>query len=127
MRYRFFKKRIPVYVPPQPIAQTKQVEEVVIETVNEKETVMVDENVGEDEIHTVVEDEGKEKFLSKKNKRNKKIEEDMNNFERLAVAEATIESMQPEVKVVKKDKGLIERTESSKIILTEDNRQVLND
>lgn len=31
------------------------------------------------------------------------------------------------VKVVKKDKGLIERTESSKIILTEDNRQVLND
>lgn len=31
------------------------------------------------------------------------------------------------VKFVKKDKGLIERTESSKIILTEDNRQVLND
>ena len=31
------------------------------------------------------------------------------------------------VKVVKKDKGLIERTESSKIVLTEDNRQVLND
>lgn len=32
-----------------------------------------------------------------------------------------------QVKVVKKDKGLIERTESSKIILTEDNRQVLTD
>jgi len=32
-----------------------------------------------------------------------------------------------EVKIVKKDKGLIERTESSKIVLTEDNRQVLND
>ena len=32
-----------------------------------------------------------------------------------------------EVKVIKKDKGLIERTESSKIVLTEDNRQVLND
>ena len=31
------------------------------------------------------------------------------------------------VKFLKKDKGLIERTESSKIILTEDNRQVLND
>lgn len=31
------------------------------------------------------------------------------------------------VKVVKKDRGLIERTESSKIVLTEDNRQVLND
>ena len=32
-----------------------------------------------------------------------------------------------QVKVVKKEKGLIERTESSKIILTEDNRQILND
>ena len=32
-----------------------------------------------------------------------------------------------QVKVVKKDRGLIERTESSKIVLTEDNRQVLND
>lgn len=31
------------------------------------------------------------------------------------------------VKVLKQDKGLIERTESSKIVLTEDNRQVLND
>ena len=31
------------------------------------------------------------------------------------------------VKIVKKDKGLIERTKSSKIVLTEDNRQVLND
>ena len=31
------------------------------------------------------------------------------------------------VKVVKSDKGLIERTESSRVILTEDNRQVLND
>lgn len=29
------------------------------------------------------------------------------------------------IKRVKNDKGLIERTESSKIILTEDNRQVL--
>lgn len=31
------------------------------------------------------------------------------------------------VKVLKKDKSLIERTESSKIIITEDNRQLLND
>lgn len=31
------------------------------------------------------------------------------------------------VKVLKKDRGLIERTESSKVILTEDNRQVLMD
>lgn len=31
------------------------------------------------------------------------------------------------VKVLKNDRGLIERTESSKIILAEDNRQVLMD
>lgn len=31
------------------------------------------------------------------------------------------------VKVVKKDKGIIERTENSKIVLTEDNKMVLND
>ncbi len=31
------------------------------------------------------------------------------------------------IKRIKSDKGLIERTESSKIILTEDNRQVLTD
>lgn len=31
------------------------------------------------------------------------------------------------IKRIKKDKGLIERAESSKIILSEDNRQILND
>lgn len=31
------------------------------------------------------------------------------------------------VKIIKKDRGLIERAESSKTILTEDNRQLLND
>lgn len=31
------------------------------------------------------------------------------------------------VKYVKADKGLIERVESSKIVLTEDNKQLLND
>jgi hypothetical protein len=47
--------------------------------------------------------------------------------EQIAAAEETVEMMAPEVKRLKKDRGLIERTESSKIILTEDNRQVLND
>ena len=31
------------------------------------------------------------------------------------------------IRRVKSDRGLIERTESTKIILTEDNRQILND
>jgi hypothetical protein len=50
---------------------------------------------------------------------------DMN--EKINQAEAALISMEPEVKVVKTDKGLIERTESSKIVLTEDNRQLLVD
>lgn len=32
-----------------------------------------------------------------------------------------------QIKRIKSDMGLIERTQSSKIILTEDNRQILND
>lgn len=63
---------------------------------------------------------------SKKNNR-KKTEEKMDD--KINKAEEIMNNMKAEnhVKVVKKDKGLIERTESSKIVLTEDNRQVLND
>ena len=50
------------------------------------------------------------------NEKVNKAEEIMNNMKEAG-----------NVKVIKKDKGLIERTESSKIVLTEDNRQVLND
>lgn len=71
------------------------------------------------------EDEPKQKAKGKKN--NKKNTEEMNDIERIEQAEAIAASMEPEVKKVKSDRGLIERTESSKIILTEDNRQVLND
>ena len=62
----------------------------------------------------------------KKNKKSKKVNNMLTN-EQIETAEAIMDAMAPEVKVVKKDRGLIERTESSKIILTEDNRQVLND
>ena len=61
-----------------------------------------------------------------KNKKGKK-KTNMDLKEKIAAAEEVMNSIAPEVKVVKKDRGLIERTESSKIILTEDNRQVLND
>ena len=64
---------------------------------------------------------------STKNNKKRKKNNEMNTSEKIATAEAVLNAMEPEVKVVKKDRGLIERTESSKIILTEDNRQVLND
>lgn len=52
--------------------------------------------------------------------------------DRIRKAEEILDAMgnpvdESQIKRVKRERGLIERTESSKIILTEDNRQVLND
>lgn len=60
-----------------------------------------------------------------KNKKSKK--DNAMTDEQLRKAMEMADELNPQVKVLKKDRGLIERTESSKIILTEDNRQVLND
>lgn len=69
--------------------------------------------------------EANENVVPKNN--SKKLNEEMD--EKINRAEEIMNNMKAanHVKVVKKDKGLIERTESSKIVLTEDNRQVLND
>ena len=61
---------------------------------------------------------------------NKEIKKDKEMAdERLEKIENIIGSKAPKrkVKVEKKDKGLIERTENSTILLTEDNKMVLND
>lgn len=53
----------------------------------------------------------------------------MTTSEKIAIAQEVLNG-QPQthsVKKVKKDRGLIERTESSKIVLTEDNKELLND
>lgn len=57
-----------------------------------------------------------------------KTDKDMAD-ERLEKIEQIMGSKAPKrkVKVEKKDKGLIERTENSTVLLTEDNRQVLMD
>lgn len=70
--------------------------------------------------------EVKEITVKKNNKKEKK-QENMDFKDKIKQAEETLVSMEPAVKVVKSDKGLIERTESSKIVLTEDNRQLLVD
>ena len=69
----------------------------------------------------------KEESGASKRNNSKKTKTDMN--EKVNKAEEIMNNMKEagNVKVIKKDKGLIERTESSKIVLTEDNRQVLND
>ena len=60
-----------------------------------------------------------------KNK-SKKTNKDMVTEGQITTAEVIANDLDNK-KVIKKEKGLIERTESSKIILTEDNRQLLND
>lgn len=66
----------------------------------------------------------------KKNKKSKKTTE-MDTSEKIKVAAEILNDTKDEerasVKRVRQDKGLIERVESSKIILTEDNRELLND
>lgn len=61
-------------------------------------------------------------------KKNKKVNEEvMTTREKIAMAQEVLSNDTQRVKRVKKDKGLIERTESSKTILTEDNKELLND
>ena len=55
----------------------------------------------------------------------KKNDKVMDN--RIKMAEEIINDTPKAVKRIKKDKGLIERTESSKTILTEDNKELLKD
>jgi hypothetical protein len=66
------------------------------------------------------------KHVEVKKENNEK--EIVNVMDKISMAEAIINN-EPvkEVKRIKKDKGLIERTESSKTILTEDNKQLLVD
>lgn len=56
-----------------------------------------------------------------------KKEKDMTT-EQIEKVEDLVQNInKPKVKVIKKDRGLIERTETEKVVLTEDNRQVLTD
>ena len=60
-------------------------------------------------------------------KENNKV---MNTSEKVAMAQEILskeDNKKNNVKRLTKDKGLIERTESSKTILTEDNKELLND
>lgn len=57
-----------------------------------------------------------------------KEQTEMNNIEQLkAIVGDETKIPKRKVKVEKKDKGLIERTENSTILITEDNKMMLND
>lgn len=58
------------------------------------------------------------------------VQENMDTQDKIRMATALLNQEDEslvKVKKMRKDKGLIEKTESSKIILTEDNRELLND
>lgn len=55
------------------------------------------------------------------------INEVMETREKVELAMAAMQEEQPKVRKVKKDKSLIERTNDSVTILTEDNRELLKD
>ena len=72
------------------------------------------------------------KMVESKNIENniEKSTKDMDTQEKIMMANAILnqtDMITNKVKKVRKEKGLIEKTESSKIILTEDNRELLND
>lgn len=62
--------------------------------------------------------------VSANNKINEKV---MTTSEKVALAQDVLNNALTTTKRIKKDKGLIERTESSKTILTEDNKELLID
>lgn len=90
-----------------------------IVTVSEEEKVQVSENVKEQKSKT-----GK----GKKNKEENNVIMDENKLKQVEDLVNVLSGVDPnQIKRIKGDRGLIERTESSKVVLTEDNRQILND
>ena len=116
---RFIHKKIKDNISPRRLAILKnptveKVENIVAkQEIVEQETIVVEPIIEAEEIV----------------KNNEEIKEDnvMDTKEKIQMANAILNAEQPKVKKVKKEKGLIERTESSITILTEDNRELLKD
>lgn len=92
---------------------------------SENTEVKTDDTVDADKKDS--EPKGESKKPSKRQKN--KIQENkstMGTAEKIAMAQQILDNGE-NVKVLKSDKGLIERTESSKTILTEDNKELLID
>lgn len=72
--------------------------------------------------------EAPKKVKTKKNKEENVEKMDENKLKQVEELVNVLSGVDPnQIKRIKSDRGLIERTESSKVVLTEDNRQILND
>jgi hypothetical protein len=126
---RFIFKKTKDNISPRRLAmlknhsQSEVIEEmpIVEEVLPEIEEVVEQEVFNEEHIEVVENEEIIE------NKEELKEDNVMDTKEKIQMANAILNVEQPKVKKVKKDKGLIERTESSITILTEDNRELLKD
>ena len=111
LQKRFFPKTV-VDVKEKDTIQTQvAVEEVCIE------------KVSDDVVHT------QQEIVSKvsENKIKTKNNNVMDTKQKIQMAAEILDDSKNTVKKIKKEKGLIERVESSKTILTEDNRELLRD
>lgn len=99
---------------------------VVENNVNALETVSNTENV--EDVATITKNDTNDtddlKKVSKTKIKTKK-QQVMDTKEKIQMAAEILEGGDVNVKKIKTEKGLIERTESSKIIITEDNRELL--
>lgn len=99
---------------------------VVENNVNALETVSNTENV--EDVATITKSDTNDtddlKKVSKTKIKTKK-QQVMDTKEKIQMAAEILEGGDVNVKKIKTEKGLIERTESSKIIITEDNRELL--
>lgn len=114
---RPFKKHV------RPIRNSDLTHKVII--VREQPTV-----AEEKQEEAVVEDKKEEQSEKAEETVNNEIEESNKDMdERLEKVEALVNAKAPKrkVKIEKKDKGIIERTENSTVLLTEDNKMMLTD
>ena len=131
---RFFNKRRQSFKPFKQVSTvnnntpiTEKVEETVsVENVEENNAPLTTEYV-EETVEQITENNVSEDTSNKTKKRKK----NMDTKQKVEMAQQILnneeETKNFNFKRIKKDKGLIERTESSKTIITEDNKELLVD
>lgn len=95
----------------------------IIKHITKREPIVNQQLLKETQPVETVKEEVVEKPVNNVEKKKNMKQSSITNIENL------VSQMGPEqtTKRIKKDKGLIERMESEKIMITEDNRQLLND
>lgn len=97
---------------------TKSIQTKYVRPVKRKPTLIVEKPILEEKVEEIIKENKKEK------------NEDMNNIE-ISQVDALLQSEdnkpKRKVKIEKKEKGLIEHADNTRIILTEDNKMLLND